>query len=503
MFGTTGPRSRHSSVAIRLVGAATCGFLALATLAPAADRYEPLREYIRAELARQNVASLAVGVARQGRVLWQEGFGWADRERRIPATADTRYSLASITKPMTTTGLMMLVEQGLIDLDRPANDYLGDHKLTARVGRVDRATVRRIATHTSGLPLHHHFFYEDRADRPPPMDETIRRYGNLVAAPGERFQYSNLGYGILEYIIERTTGRDYATFMRDEVFLPLGLKRTSVGMDEGAPDAYAARYGPGGATLPFYDFDHRGASAIFSSASDLLRFGMFHTGKLPDAPAILSRRSIGQMQRAGARIERGVSYGLGWRITENDHGYRVVSHSGGMGGVSTLLTLVPDEGVAIVALANARSPLPELATRQILRHVLPRFDRLETLALPAPSPPRSRPRTARLRGTWTGQVHANGHEVPLTLSVEESGEIFVRIGTERRRPLQGVTLQEGYLTGVTSGNIGQVDADNTPYSLYLVLKLRQDTLNGSVTAVSRPSGRVGNALSHWVELNRQ
>ena len=103
-----------------------------------------------------------------------------------------------------------------------------------------------MANHTAGLPLHYQFFYEDEPYRRPAMDETIRRYGNLVTAPGERFQYSNLGYGLLDYVTERLSGKGYADFMRQEVFLPLGLTRASVGVGPGLEPYAATRYGGGG-----------------------------------------------------------------------------------------------------------------------------------------------------------------------------------------------------------------------------------------------------------------
>src|SRR5579862_6794215 len=106
------------------------------------------------------IPSVAVGVALGNTILWEEGFGWADREKLIQATPHTLYSLASISKPITATGLMVLCERGLLHLDHPVNDYLGDDGLHAWVGSVDAATVRLVANHTSGLPLHYHFFYQ-------------------------------------------------------------------------------------------------------------------------------------------------------------------------------------------------------------------------------------------------------------------------------------------------------------------------------------------------------
>src|SRR5688572_32186710 len=114
-----------------------------------------IAETIRSRLVEKSLPSLAVAVARDGEVLWEEAFGWADRENRIAATPHTLYSLASISKPITATGLMILKERGLIDLDRPINDYLGHAKINVRVGDPAAATVRRVANHTAGLPLHY------------------------------------------------------------------------------------------------------------------------------------------------------------------------------------------------------------------------------------------------------------------------------------------------------------------------------------------------------------
>src|SRR5438034_2341809 len=123
------------------------------------DVFGAVRDLIRGRLVEQVVPSLAVAVARDGEILWEEGFGWADRENRVPATEHTMYSLASISKPITATGVMVLKERGKLDLDRPINDYLGEAKLKAWIGDAAEATVRRVANHTSGLPLHWHFFY--------------------------------------------------------------------------------------------------------------------------------------------------------------------------------------------------------------------------------------------------------------------------------------------------------------------------------------------------------
>lgn len=192
-------------------------------------QFEAVAASIRTDLAVHGLPSLTVAVARGGEVLWEQGFGWADREARRPATAHTSYSLASISKPITATGLAVLVERGLIDLDAPIDVYLGAAKLNpgaaavTGVSDVSAATVRRVANHTSGLPLHYHFFYVDEpAFARPPFEETILRYANLVTPPGTHYQYSNLGYGLLDHVISNVSRRSYADFMTAEVFQPLG-----------------------------------------------------------------------------------------------------------------------------------------------------------------------------------------------------------------------------------------------------------------------------------------
>ncbi|HEY5810432.1 MAG TPA: serine hydrolase domain-containing protein, partial [Povalibacter sp.] len=287
----------------------------MAHAAPAKDRFDEVRAYIREQMAGGNVSAVSVALSQRGKVVWEEGFGWADRENRIAADEHTRYSLASISKPMTATGLMTLVQAGKVDLDRPVNDYLGSALLKARVGDAHDATVRRVANHSSGLPLHYHLFFSDEAYRKPAMDETILRYGNLVTTPGEKFEYSNLGFGVLDYVISRTSGKSYTDFMSAEVFAPLGMTRTSVGPRAGLDPNVAVRYTADSVPIPFYDSDHEGASAVYGSVHDLLRFAMFHMkDRLPDQKRILSDASLDQMQQPTFKSDDNAGYGVSWAV---------------------------------------------------------------------------------------------------------------------------------------------------------------------------------------------
>ncbi len=473
-----------------------------------ADLFNGVQELIRSQLVETGIPSLTVAAARDGEILWEEDFGWADRENRIPATPHTLYSLASISKPITATGLMVLVERGKIDLDHPLNDYLGEAQVRARVGDAGDATVRRVANHSSGLPLHYHFFFEDEPDPLPAMDETLRRYGNLVTVPGERYQYSNLGYGILGHVISRVSGKPYPDFMREEVFLPLGLTHASVNVGQGLEKYRAARYGPNGLPIPFYDFDHPAASAVFCSAHDLVRFGMFHLkAHLPDQRAILSDQAIDAMQQPTMEIGEGAGYGVGWRIVENEMGFRTVSHGGGMGGVSTLLKLIPSENLAVVTLANASSPLPERIAQEICATLLPtyaenrtRWESEQKQKQEKKQEPVFKP-SPDLIGQWAGNAHTCKGEIPFTLQFQEDGDVHVRLGDQLRTLLNDARFEDGYLTGRMMGDLGTEDTRRRSSLLHVTMKLRGQTLNGAMSAISQ--GPRGNALTHWVEVRRE
>ncbi|MDP7205830.1 MAG: serine hydrolase domain-containing protein, partial [Pirellulaceae bacterium] len=188
------------------------GGLNMNSTSAADDPLDDVRTMIREAVKNENLPSLTVAVVQDGKIRWQEGFGLADREKKIEATPDTMYSLASISKPITATGLMLLVSQQKLKLDDRANDHLGDARLTGPGDRGGEATIRQVANHSSGLPLHYQFFYENQSHPVPDRDESIRRYGVLVTPPGEVYQYANLGYGILDHIIHLKSGVPYAEF---------------------------------------------------------------------------------------------------------------------------------------------------------------------------------------------------------------------------------------------------------------------------------------------------
>ena len=480
-----------------------------------------VRTRVEQLVADGEVPSMAIAVARDGEIIWEEGFGWADRENSRPATEHTAYPLASISKSLTATGLMILVERGLIDLDRPINDCLGQVGVRARVGDAAQATVRRVGSHTAGLPLHAQHFYDGEAARPPAMDETIRRYGILVTAPGERYQYSNLGYGLLGDVISRVSGESYADFMREAVFAPLGMEQTVVHTGPGLAEGQAVKYTSQGSVVPPCDSDSPGASAIYGSAQDLIRFALFHLkSDLPDQEAILGHAAIDAMQRPSPETgptraweQEGSGYGIGWFVSVTQDDLRVVHHNGGTLGVSTVLALVPEEDLAVVVLSNTDGPWADAILIEILctllscqpADFLPPAGGMVGGAPFAPD--------AGLVGRWEGGVQTYAGEIPMVLEVERSGRAYATLDDQPRVLLEDVSYQDSlpqfmnagggpFLRGRVPGSLETAGVSRgRPYALWIEMKLREDVLGGSLVAFSQRPFYTG-PLSHWVALRR-
>jgi CubicO group peptidase (beta-lactamase class C family) len=487
-------------------------FVLALTAAPAAEAQQltvapppsldSLRPRIRHLIDSLHAPSLAVAVAQHGKIIWEEGFGFSNITTHSPATAKTLYSMASISKPITATGLMTLVQQGRVKLNNPANEYLGRGKLTGLAGDARDATVERVMSHTAGLPLHYRFFYEGGDEKRPSMDDAIARYGIIVYPPGKVYNYANLDYGIVEEIIAHTSGKSYEQYMHDAVFSPLGMRRTAIGTGRGLTDA-AIRYDDSLKAVPFYDFDHRGASAVWTTAHELLRFGMFHLrDRVPDEQAILADSTILAMQHARTPGDTAHGYGLGWGL-DDDHGYRRVSHTGGMPGVATRLDLYPTEDLAVVVLENASSALPTIVASQIENVMLPGRAQA-TVADRAAQQGRARPTfsATELVGEWTGTVRTYEGTLPIALQVKD-GEMLVRLGDSPSQwtPVNRPSYSNEQLGGQFPGDIPTPDAMRYPHDLGMSLWYADGKLRGWVASIAtnRP---IGGAVSSYVELQR-
>jgi CubicO group peptidase (beta-lactamase class C family) len=466
--------------------------------APAAEdpRFQPLRETMKRASTEHRLPSIAVAVAQGGKVVFEEAIGWADVERRVAATPETPYALGGVTQLLTASAVMMLADRGKLALDRPADEYLDARaRLTAYEGRADEVTLRRLLTHSAGLPPYEQLFYSDRGELPPATRVTIRRYGIVAAPPGEGSVESTLGYVVLGSLAARVARKDYVQLVNVDLLAGLDLSHTVLAGARGVEGA-AVAYGDDLRPLPRFSTGHVAASAGYASLRDLVRFGMLHLRDLPVPQTILKGETIAEMQRAG----------LGWVIRENDHGYRRVERgSGAFPGATAHLALIPQEHVAVAVLANGRAPAAaEEMVDQALAIVLPRFG-AALAAEPRPAPatsavPRFVPDEA-LQGTWDGVLQTWEAPLPLALTVERGGAVRIKLGPQPEAAVLEPRVKGGVFTGrVESMTIPTPDAKRSRQVVELVLKLREPRLAGWASAVlndGRPYGSLASRVELW------
>lgn len=161
-----------------------CIFLGLSTLGQTPPNFTKAKVIINDYISNKNFPSISIAVVKGGKIVWEEGFGYADRENKRKATSSTPYYTASITKTMTATALMKMVEQGLINLDSPVNKYLKRWKVTSYRWDANAATVKSVMTHTSGLTTFNFWCRTDSLACANMDDEVMGRYAKLLSTPG-------------------------------------------------------------------------------------------------------------------------------------------------------------------------------------------------------------------------------------------------------------------------------------------------------------------------------
>lgn len=469
---------------------------------PAPPEYAKARDFVQKAVADGLVPSVAIGVIKDGALVWAEAFGLADREKNITATPDTIYWLASVSKPLTATGLMQLVERGTVDLDQPANTYLGDAKLKAYRGSADVMTVRRLANHTAGLPTHYNFFY---GTSPPTTEETIRRYGFASLEPGKQLQYSNLAYGILGHIVERGAKMPWRQYQEKNLYDRLKMTRTSdrirPGFERDEAIPYVADVAGRFIQSPRYDFDHRPASAIFSTVHDLARFvRMYLNGGELDGTRVLQAASVKEMLRLTGESGPGAGYGVAWQ-TIDFGGHRGVAHGGNMPGVATHVNMFPQDRAATIVLTNGdnRQFVQELTRKlgQLLYPDVPDLPATSGTASPRTQSPAALT-PAALAGAWKGRlVHYDG-DIPLELTIKGDGVIDIAFGNRQPVGLRDPVLTEASMAGHIDTNFRAQDGYWGRSNLRFALTLRDGKLEGVCSAFA-PNYFM---LPYWVELTR-
>jgi CubicO group peptidase (beta-lactamase class C family) len=322
-----------------------------AAIATKAD-YRKAEEHARAvakEWLERGIPGVSVAVAVDGKIVYSEGFGYADLEQRVPAWPTTKFRIASISKPLTATALMQLVEQGKIDLDAPVQKYVPSFPDKGAV-----ITTRMLAGHLAGIRHYQgdEFTISKHYDA---VLDGIKIFADdpLVSRPGREYHYSSYGFNLVSAVIESASGENFLSYMHDHVFAPLGLRNTLPDQPteiiaERARFYRTAKDKPV-QNAPFVDNSYKWAGGGFlSTVEDLARFGsaLLQPGFLKPESLLLLFTS----QKTADGKESG--YGIGWGVRTSKSGQRIYEHSGGAVGGTSQLILYPDAHVVVAMICN-------------------------------------------------------------------------------------------------------------------------------------------------------
>jgi serine beta-lactamase-like protein LACTB len=325
-----------------------------------ADAVEQGRQIVRADLIEQNLPGLSVAVGAGGDVVWAEGFGWADLEKRVPVSPDMRFRIGTASKALTSVAVGLLLEQGRLNLD----DVIQMH-VPAFPEKPWPVTLRQLMGHVAGVandggdegPL-----FTERCERPVDALQFLSgRERELLFEPGTQYRYSSYGWILVSAAVEAAADEPFVTFMRKQIFEPLGMDHTRAdSATEPIPDRVTP-YFPRFAADPRYglhlmrpiDYScYAGSSVFLSTPSDLVCFAMaINSGKLLQPSTV---RLLQTPQRLASGQETG--YGLGWDLETvalaGAH-TRVVGHDGeSLGGMVASLMTFPEHGIAVSVTSN-------------------------------------------------------------------------------------------------------------------------------------------------------
>lgn len=344
---------------------------------------EGLGPYVAGLLERLPVTpGLAIAVVRGDRIVYAEGFGRRDLKANLPVTPQTQFYIASTTKSFTGTAARLLADEGKLDLDAPVKKYFPNLTLKAPLS-TEQISLRDLLTHRSGIsnePINFRTAYTGQHD----ADLILNLLGDYSKPVSPEFRYSNIGYVVAGYAIEKATGETWQRAVERKILAPLGLTSTSCFASRaraGGNFALPYQAEDGGFTeLPYKeDNTMHAAGGMVSSAEDLAKWLVVNMngGRLggrqviPAAaleetlsPQISQRRSFYKFKR--------YAYGLGWNIGSYD-GEKLIHCFGEFPGFRPHVSFMPEHKLGVVVLTNesaAASLLPDLIACDIYNHLL-------------------------------------------------------------------------------------------------------------------------------------
>lgn len=320
-----------------------------------------LEEVIADELEQGILPGVSIALIDDQQVVLSAGYGWADKRKQTPATADTIYRVGSISKVFTALAAMQLVEQGIIDLDVPLKEILPDFRIVRPFEGVADITLRQLMCHRSGMvresPVGGYF-----DDSEPSMSDSIASLNScvLVNLPNTKTRYSNIGVTIVGQAVARASGSEYEQYMREHLLDPLGMTESAWHVDTRVREKLATGYmrvadGRGGFVereAPQFELGTTPAGNLYSNANEMARFAkmLLAEGQLVNKSLVQSE-TLRQMAEPQLTDEK-TGFGLGFFVGR--HGpHRTIQHTGAVYGFTASLVVLPEEKIAVVVLTNS------------------------------------------------------------------------------------------------------------------------------------------------------
>ena len=339
-------------------------------------------QWIDSQLDYNDIPGMSAGIVYDQELIWSRGWGYADVDKKIPASPDTIYSICSISKLFTSIGIMQLRDEGKLRLDDPIAKHLSWFDIKDKYPDAPEITIGGILTHSSGLPREADYPYWTGPEHKFPTREQIIEAlsGQEELYPADTyFQYSNLGMSLLGEVIAAVSGKPYAQYIRENILTPLGLQNTSPEIPEEQrgkqlATGYSVRLRDGSRkVIPFYHVNGIAPAAGFAStAEDLARFASWQFRLLENGDReVLAANTLKEMHRVhwldpNWRTTRGLGFSVSRR---NDKTY--VGHGGSCPGYKTQLSLRPKDKIAVIVMTNAHDVSPSSYAYEIFDLAVP------------------------------------------------------------------------------------------------------------------------------------
>ena len=352
--------------------------------------------------------SLAIGV--EGDVVFAKGYGHADVQNQVPVTAETKFRYASVSKLFAATAAAQLYEKGLLDIDADVRTYVPEFP-----DKGFAITTRQLAAHISGITHYQAVdFNRGKTHYDSVMDAlNIFKNRNLLFEPGTAYEYSSYGYTLLSAVIERASGQDYLSYLKDHILDPAGITGVvGENMHVDIPDL-TVMYERDGVDItpePILDFSYIYAGGgLDGTPTDLVKLAIGYWRGTLIAPATQIKIFTPVKTTTGGRTGRNTyEVGFGWRIDTDLHGRAIVHHSGVTPGARAILLSYQDPGVHIAFTSNATwTSSTERTATTLVFGVLQAFDEVKVEAsCPV--------------GDYTWDGTFNGAEAHGVLAIQES-----------------------------------------------------------------------------------